>query len=288
VPAPATLEEEAAWALVRAALLAAREGTGPWRIELPASPDVWLEVDASGGWHLSAPPDDAARQLFEMFLPLAIPPDLVIGQLGQSLDGRIATASGDSHFITGPADIRRLHRLRALVDAVVVGAETVALDDPQLTVREVVGENPVRVVLDPDDRLSEKHRVFADRAAGTLVVRRAAPAPKPGVERPEEAVARSVVCLPAGPGGFQPAMLLEALRARGLRRVLVEGGGVTVSRFLQAGLLDRLHVTVAPLLLGSGRPAFTLPPIESLAEALRPKCRHFRLGDDLLFDLELK
>jgi riboflavin biosynthesis pyrimidine reductase len=82
--------------------------------------------------------------------------------------------------------------------------------------------------------------------------------------------------------------VLEALRARGYRRVLVEGGGVTVSRFLQAGVLDRLHVCVAPLLIGSGRPALTLPPVETLAHALRPRCRHFHLGDDLLFDLDLR
>ena len=67
---------------------------------------------------------DAARDLIDLYLPLQISPDLVIGQIGQSLDGRIATADGHSHYVTGPADIRRLHRLRALVDAVVVGAGT--------------------------------------------------------------------------------------------------------------------------------------------------------------------
>ena len=161
-----------------------------------------------------------------------------------------------------------------------------ALDDPELTVREVDGENPVRVVLDPDGRLGEDRRVFSDGAARTLVVRRAtAPAsgpPTPG-DGPE------VLTLPAsGPEGFEPAAVLEALRARGLRRVLVEGGGVTVSRFLEAGLLDRLHLTVAPLLMGSGRAGITLPPIETLDQSLRPRCRHVPLGDDLLFDLDLR
>ena len=69
--------------------------------------------------------------------------------------------------------------------------------------------------------------------------------------------------------------------------MLVEGGGITVSRFLRAGVVDRLHVTVAPLLIGSGRPALTLEPIETLDQALRPRCRHFHLGEDILFDLEL-
>ena len=91
-----------------------------------------------------------------------------------------------------------------------------------------------------------------------------------------------------GGGGFAPAMVLEALRARGLRRILVECGGVTVSRFLQAGELTRLHVTVAPMLIGSGRHALTLPPIASLDQALRPRCHLFHLGDDVLFDLALR
>ena len=81
---------------------------------------------------------------------------------------------------------------------------------------------------------------------------------------------------------------MGALRAEGLGRILVEGGGLTVSRFLQAGALDRLHLTVAPLLIGSGRPSLTLDPIATLDQALRPPCRHFRLGADILFDLDLR
>ena len=87
---------------------------------------------------------------------------------------------------------------------------------------------------------------------------------------------------------FAPAAVVRALRARGFRRLLIEGGGITVSRFLQADALDRLHITVAPLLIGSGPPALTLDPIDSLSDALRPRCRQFRLGDDVLFDLDLR
>ena len=273
----ATLDEDTAWALVRAAT---PETT---RVRLASHPGVWLDVHTSSRWDTSVPPTAAARALLELYLPLQLRADLVIGQLGQSLDGRIATTSGHSHYVTSREDIRRLHRLRALVDAVVVGAGTIAADDPRLTVREVEGDNPVRVVLDPDDRLDPGHRVFADGAARTVVVRGAGPEPGGA------SVEGSVLLLPvSGPGGFDLGAVLEALRAQGLRRVLVEGGGITVSRFLQAGLLDRLHVTVAPLLIGSGRAAFTLPPIETLAQALRPHCRHFHLGEDVLFDLDLR
>ena len=272
-----TLDEDTAWALVRAVT------PGAARVRLDSLPGVWLDVHPAGRWAASTTPTDAARDLLEIYLPLQLRADLVIGQLGQSLDGRIATPSGHSHYVTGPADIQRLHRLRALVDAVVVGAGTIAADDPLLTVREVEGESPVRVILDPDDRLDADRRVFSDGAARTLVVHRA------DSGSGSTAVEGSVVLLPvAGPDGFDPRAVLDALRDQGLRRVLVEGGGITVSRFLQAGLLDRLHVTVAPLLIGSGRAALTLPPIATLAEALRPRCRHFYLGEDVLFDLDLR
>ncbi len=296
----ARLDEAAAWALVRAAVPHSALETGPRRVAHPSRPELWLELSESGGWDLSAPPTPAARDLLDLYLPLTSGPDFVIGQLGQSLDGRIATVSGRSHYITGPEDIRRLHRLRALVDAVIVGAGTVAQDDPLLTVREVEGENPVRVVLDPDGRLGKDRRVFSDRAARTLVMRRATAPPgrsrvprdqRPGAGEvsPEDGSrAPEVLTLSASdPEGFEPGAVLEALRARGLRRVLVEGGGVTVSRFLDAGLLDRLHLTVAPLLMGSGRPGITLPQIESPDQSLRVRCRHVPLGDDLLFDLDL-
>jgi riboflavin-specific deaminase-like protein len=277
----ARLDEAAAWALVRAAVPRAVLEPGPRRVAHRTRPELWLELGESGGWEASVPPTPTAGDLLDLYLPLTRRPDFVIGQLGQSLDGRIATVSGRSHYITGPEDIRRLHRLRALVDAVILGAEAVAQDDPQLTVRE----NPVRVVLDPDGRLGQDRRIFSDRAARTLVMRRTAPSTGPARtpgDGPE------VLTLPAaGPLGFEPGAVLEALRDRGLRRVLVEGGGVTVSRFLEAGLLDRLHLTVAPILMGSGRPGITLPPIEAPGQSLRPRCRHVPLGDDLLFDLDL-
>ena len=284
----AALDEAAAWTLVRAAVARELPEPGPRRVVHGTRSGLWLELSESGRWETSAPPTPSARDLLDLYLPLTRGPDLVIGQLGQSLDGRIATVSGRSHYITGPEDILRLHRLRALVDAVIVGAETVAHAAPQLTVREVDGENPVRVVLDPDGRLGQDRRVFSDRAVRTLVVRRATPPPDGPrtAEAPEEAP-EVVTLSSADPAGFEPGAVLEALRGRGFRRVLVEGGGVTVSRFLEAGLLDRLHLTVAPILMGSGRRGITLPPIETLDQALRPPCRHFSLGDDLLFDMDL-
>ena len=291
-PLSDTIDERTAWSLVRAVPLGLAGRASPTQVHHDPNPDVWLQVDPSGQWTASGEVIDAARDLFDLYLPLQLSPDLVIGQIGQSLDGRIATEDGHSHYVTGPADIRRLHRLRALVDAVVVGAGTVAADNPRLTVQDVEGENPVRVVLDPHGRLSPDRAVFCDGAARTLVIRLATdPQPEPSsdgdlLELPADVPDRTDA--EGGGGSFAPAMVLEALRARGLRRILVEGGGVTVSRFLQAGALTRLHVTVAPMLIGAGRHALTLPPIASLDQALRPPCHLFHLGDDVLFDLDLR
>ena len=288
----APIDEHTAWNLVREVPPGFSEQAAPVRVHHHPRPDVWLQVLASGQWEASASVTDEARDVLELYLPLLRQADLVIAQAGQSLDGRTATRSGHSHYVTGRADIRRLHRLRALVDAVVVGAGTVASDNPRLTVREVEGKNPVRVVLDPNARLDRGKHVFADGAARTFVVRRG---PGNSGSAARLSAEGDVLMLPAtrldGPGerdGFDPRAVLRALRDRGYRRVLIEGGGTTVSHFLQAGTLDRLHITVAPLLIGSGPATLTLAPIDSLDEALRPPCRHFRLGGDMLFDLDLR
>jgi riboflavin-specific deaminase-like protein len=231
----------------------------------------------------SEPVAATADQLWAIYGPLIERRDLVLAQLGQTLDGRIATHAGHSHFVNGPEGIVHLHRLRALVDAVLVGAGTVVADNPRLTVRRVQGENPVRVVLDPSGRVSPEASVFQDGTAPTLWVRGARSggvAVPPGVEE---------ILLPERTeGGFDPKVILDALRSRSLHRVLVEGGGITVSRFMDAGALDRLHVTVSPILLGSGSPALTLNPIDRMDKALRRSFRYFPLGKDLLFDVELR
>jgi riboflavin-specific deaminase-like protein len=235
----------------------------------------------------TADPDGALEATLDaVFAPLVDHGRWVLGQLGQSLDGRIATRTGDSHYINGPDDLTRLHRARALADAVVVGAGTVASDDPRLTVRRVAGENPVRVVLDGRDRLGTDRHVFAVDDAPTLWLIGRASARAPG-SGPAGSVER--IPLPTREDAtFDPVVVLEALTKRGLHRVLVEGGGRTVSDFLAAGVLDRLHLSVAPLLIGSGRPGISLPPVDALSDALRAPVLHHRLGDDLLFDLDLR
>jgi riboflavin biosynthesis pyrimidine reductase len=96
-----------------------------------------------------------------------------------------------------------------------------------------------------------------------------------------------VVPLPAPDGRLLPSAIIAALAARGFRRILIEGGADTVSRFLAARCLDRLHVLVAPIILGAGRSSLTLPPVERLDEAMRAPMRAHSLGGDVLLDCDL-
>ncbi|EIT71461.1 MULTISPECIES: RibD family protein [Hydrocarboniphaga] len=224
------------------------------------------------------PADAQAAQLLDLYRPMLRTP-YAVAQLGQSLDGYIATDSGDSNYVTGEYDRTHLHRVRALCDAVIVGAETVIADDPQLTVRHVCGRHPLRVILDPRGRVPLERKVFLDGAAPTLLLT--------GWQVPHR-TAPGLAHERLDESEFAPQALLRRLHARGARRVLVEGGGVTVSRFLAAEALDRLFVTVAPLILGEGRRGLQLPPVQRMAQALRPSVRRFDFEEDVLFDIQLR
>jgi diaminohydroxyphosphoribosylaminopyrimidine deaminase / 5-amino-6-(5-phosphoribosylamino)uracil reductase len=218
--------------------------------------------------------ESEAAGLSPVYAPIARGP-FVLGQLGQSLDGRIATPTGHSRSIGGADGIAHLHRLRALADAVVVGIGTVLADDPQLTVREVPGRNPTRIVIDPGGRLPPGARLLADDGAACIVVQTA--------DRPRPAGVTALT-LPSVEGRIDPHVLVAALAARGIRRLLIEGGGRTVSDFLAAGALTRLHVCVTPVLIGSGPTGLCLPPIARMEEAIRPRCITHLLGSEVLFD----
>jgi diaminohydroxyphosphoribosylaminopyrimidine deaminase / 5-amino-6-(5-phosphoribosylamino)uracil reductase len=207
--------------------------------------------------------------------------DLVlVGQCGQSIDARIATLTGHSHYINSEAGLAHLHRLRALVDAVVIGVGTAIADDPLLTVRRVEGPNPARVIVDPNGRLPLTARVLTADGARRLVVTAVG-------TRARFPVGVEIVPVAATNGHLAPAAIIAALAGRGFRRILIEGGADTVSRFLAARCLDRLHILVAPIILGGGRSSLTLPPIERVDEAVRAPMRAHALGGDVLLDCDL-
>lgn len=205
----------------------------------------------------------------------------VVAQLGQSLDGRIATLSGHSKYINRFAALDHLHRLRAHVDAVVVGIGTVLADDPLLTVRRVSGRNPARVIIDAGGRLPADARCLADDGTPRIVLR--------AESRPVPRGVQEVLVDRAGPAQLCPHAIARSLFTAGYRRLLVEGGARTISTFLEYRAVDRLHILVAPMIIGSGVAGIELPPIAVVDDALRPVTQVHPLADgDVLFDCDLR
>ena len=204
----------------------------------------------------------------------------VVAQLGQSLDGRIATLTGESQWINGDGALDHVHRLRAAVDAVIVGVGTVIADNPRLNVRRVAGRNLARVVIDPSGRAPPGSHCLAPDGGRCIVVTAHEGKFSDDVE---------VIVLPRENGRLKPVSIISALWTLGLKSILIEGGAHTVSSFLDARAVDRLHVLVAPVILGSGKPGLSLEPIDTLAQALRPATHVHVLADgDVLFDCDLR
>jgi GTP cyclohydrolase II len=225
-----------------------------------------------------SPPADVGA-LLGTVRPTGTKPYVVV-KYAQTLDGRIATSSGDSRWISGEEERRVSHALRASCDAVLVGVGTVLADDPQITVRMVPGASPIRVVLDSTLRTPDRAKVLADDAATTIVTTDASP-----VERREHLrrLGVSVLVVPAGRFGVDLTAALEALRAAGIRSLLVEGGGRVITSFLSLGLADRLVVGIAPRVLGTGTDAVSDLGFTEVTQSLRLERRAVHLaGEDVL------
>jgi len=204
-------------------------------------------------------------------------------KLASSLDGRIATASGESRWITGERARAAVHGMRARVDAVLVGSGTALADDPELTARRGgrVAHRPVRVLVDSKLRVAPGARIFA-ADGGRAVVLCAAGAPRSRRRALEARGVRVLVCAGRA-GALDLRRALAALAREGLTEILVEGGGRLAAALLRGGLVDELHWFTAPRLLGGdGLPALGPLAVSSLARApvLRDACVR-RLGDDL-------
>jgi GTP cyclohydrolase II len=173
----------------------------------------------------------------------------VVIKFAQSVDGRIATVSGDSKWISGEAERRVSHGMRAASDVVLVGVNTVVLDDPQLTVRMTPGASPARVVLDSTLRVPATAGVL-DSGAATRIITTDRSDPRRRDELRRNGVEVDVVA--DGPGGVDLAAAFAMLRRSGVESVLVEGGAGVITSVLAAGLVDRLVVAIAPMLIGAG------------------------------------
>lgn len=226
---------------------------------------------------------NAPRDPIEPIVTAPTDRPFVIAQLGQSLDGRIATVSGESRWINGEGALDHLHRLRAAVDAVLVGVGTVIADDPRLNVRRTPlregRKQPARIVIDPSGRLPGSAQCLTDDGAERIVVT----ASDSSIDLP-----CTLIRIERDTDGLCPRTIVTALFNRGFRKILVEGGAQTISRFIDAGAVDRLHVMVAPMIIGSGKTGLELTPVPELAKALRPPFNLHLLDDgNVLFDCDL-
>lgn len=198
----------------------------------------------------------------------------------QTLDGRIATFTGDSKWISGEDERRASHALRAACDAVLVGIGTVLQDDPELTVRMVPGASPMRVVIDSKLQLPEGAKVLCGDAA-TMVFTSELSA----VERREELQGAGVrvEVVDRTPDGIDLAAVLASLRASGVESLLVEGGAKVITSLLGAGLVDRIVVAVAPVVIGEGTSAVGALGVTNIADGIRLQNRAiFPVGDDVM------
>ena len=205
---------------------------------------------------------------------------LVVGQIGQSLDGRIATESGHSKYINGPAGLVHLHRLRALVDAVVVGVGTAIADDPQLTVRRVAGPQPARVVIDPKGRLRARSQGVRRRWCSAPVDHRAGHALRTAPGRRDCRIARGRWANRSRGDSCRAGRLRhapDADRRRRRYRIALSCGRMPRPT-ARDGRADHP---------GRGGPGLMLPPLERADQAPRMPVRVHQIEDDVLFDCDL-
>jgi diaminohydroxyphosphoribosylaminopyrimidine deaminase/5-amino-6-(5-phosphoribosylamino)uracil reductase len=209
---------------------------------------------------------------------------MVTLKLAASLDGRIATASGDSQWISNELSRRLVHELRNRVDAIMVGSETVRLDDPQLTCRIRGGRDPLRVILDGRLRVSPTARICTQSSTAKTVVVTTMANERSRKRKALEAQGVEVLCLPSEQGRVGLGMLLEELGRRGLKSVLVEGGSHVAAAALREHVVDKVLFFYGPTLVGGdGQPMIGPLGVDRIAAGLKLHTIELhRLKDDVL------
>jgi 3,4-dihydroxy 2-butanone 4-phosphate synthase/GTP cyclohydrolase II len=209
----------------------------------------------------------------------------VVLKFAQTLDGRIATSTGDARWISGEAERRISHALRAMCDAVLVGVGTVDHDDPQLTVRMVPGASPMRVVLDSTLRIDDAAKILKPEAPTVIVTTNRS---QPDRRARLQAHGVRVKLVAPGPDGVDLAAALRELRAEGVQSLLVEGGAKVITSMLSARVVDRLIVGVAPTIIGCGTEAVGPLGVTRVSDGIRLTNRTMHvLTDDVLLSWDV-
>ena len=229
--------------------------------------------------------DEACRQLDDFITHRTLRRPLVVVKFAASLDGRIAAVSGDARWVSGPVARAWVHQERAALDAIMVGSGTALADDPLLTARPEDGppqRQPLRIVVDSRGRLPPSAKLLGQEARTLVATTAASP------QSWREAVAAwgaEALVLPAGPDGrVDLAELLNELGRRNVMSVLVEGGATLLGSLFDAGLVDKVHAIIAPLIIGGPAPAAVVGEgAQRMADARRlMDVAVERLGDDVL------
>ncbi len=223
---------------------------------------------------------EAAARLNEVYLHYTTTGrPFVVLKTAQSLDGRIATRTGDSQWISSEKALIFGHRLRARYDAVAVGGGTVRADDPQLTVRRVRGSNPVRIVLTSSGKIPKNAKILnSEDSAHTIVAstrKGLAAADWPGVE---------TWTIRKNSTGLDLSSLLDIAGKKGMTSILFEGGERLATSLLRQGVVDKLYVLIAPMIIGDGIAAVGDLGVRRLVKAIRfAETSHRKLGTDIMF-----
>ena len=215
------------------------------------------------------------RQSCEIIIPLLLKNNNnFIGQIGQSLDGKIALNNGSSHYINEKESITYLHCLRSISDGVLVGVNTIIKDNPLLTTRKIKGPNPIRLIIDPSLKLTNKYKIFKDDNKNIIFT---------NSSKEKKFINTTIVKFPKK--NFTQN-IYDYLEKTSLQTILIEGGPTTLSHFIELKLLNYMQFIISPTIIGSGIDSVRLKPISDLKNALRAKNTICKLGKEIIVTLD--
>ena len=200
---------------------------------------------------------------------------LVIAQIGQSIDGRIALNNGNSHYINNPKSIIYLHCLRSISDAIIVGSNTIKKDDPLLTTRKIKGTNPKRIIIDGSLSLNNKYKIFNDGNENIIFTKS-----NKNIRLNNSTIIR------LKEKNFTKNLITQIKKLK-FKNILVEGGSKTISELINNKYIDILQFMIAPILIGSGINSLNLKEISNLNKAIRPKHNFNELENEIIVNLFL-
>ena len=200
---------------------------------------------------------------------------LVIAQIGQSIDGRIALNNGNSHYINNPKSIIYLHCLRSISDAIIVGSNTIKKDDPLLTTRKIKGTNPKRIIIDGSLSLNNKYKIFNDGNENIIFTKS-----NKNIRLNNSTIIR------LKEKNFTKNFITQIKKLK-YKNILVEGGSKTISELINNKYIDILQFMIAPILIGSGINSLNLKEISNLNKAIRPKHNFNELENEIIVNLFL-